>query len=317
MEIKKYAISEGLARAAKEAYSYFDYIPNSATNEYIGYIVEFGDAVDRLIERHGATPEQMEAVEYYADRYSMKLAAAINRDNSITARCPSVLIAGGSNFPVRKKEKQNKAHDKFMSECGDLFHPTSNYYFNKIHTLLSNKTIYSNDALAIEKLQNKLADIEENHAEMKAQNAHYRKHGTMKGYEGMTDEKAENMDAQIKASIWNNQPFPPYQLTSNTQEMKRIKKRIEEITKLKEEANKPIEDKYPRVDGVEVVENADAMRVQLIFDGKPDDETRAILKSNGFRWAPSFGAWQRQLTANGIAATKRVLAAISKTQQND
>ena len=48
------------------------------------------------------------------------------------------------------------------------------------------------------------------------------------------------------------------------------------------------------------------MRVQFIFDDKPDEETRELLKANGFRWAPSQGAWQRQLTPAGKAAAKRV-----------
>ena len=34
---------------------------------------------------------------------------SINQSNLIDARVPSILIAGGSNFPVRKKEKQNAA----------------------------------------------------------------------------------------------------------------------------------------------------------------------------------------------------------------
>ena len=41
------------------------------------------------------------------------------------------------------------------------------------------------------------------------------------------------------------------------------------------------------------------MRIQFIFEDKPDEETRNILKNNGFKWAPSQGAWQRQLTRNG------------------
>lgn len=58
---------------------------------------------------------------------------------------------------------------------------------------------------------------------------------------------------------------------------------------------------------MEVVENGEAMRIQLIFDDKPDEDTRTLLKSYGFRWSPSFGAWQRHLNANGVYATKTVL----------
>lgn len=49
----------------------------------------------------------------------------------------------------------------------------------------------------------------------------------------------------------------------------------------------------------------EAARVQLFFDGKPDDETRAKLKANGFRWSPRFGAWQRHNTPNGLAVARR------------
>lgn len=47
-------------------------------------------------------------------------------------------------------------------------------------------------------------------------------------------------------------------------------------------------------------------RLQIFFEEKPDGETRSALKSNGFRWAPSAGAWQRQLNDNAIYAAGRV-----------
>lgn len=35
-----------------------------------------------------------------------------------------------------------------------------------------------------------------------------------------------------------------------------------------------------------------------------------VLKENSFRWAPSQGAWQQQLTANGRYAARRVIEKI-------
>ena len=52
--------------------------------------------------------------------------------------------------------------------------------------------------------------------------------------------------------------------------------------------------------------NREDNRLQVFFDGKPDADTRAELKSSGFRWAPSVGAWQRQLTDNAIRAADRL-----------
>ena len=33
-------------------------------------------------------------------------------------------------------------------------------------------------------------------------------------------------------------------------------------------------------------------RLQLLFDEKPPEDQRRALKSEGFKWAPSQGAWQ-------------------------
>ena len=54
--------------------------------------------------------------------------------------------------------------------------------------------------------------------------------------------------------------------------------------------------------------NATVNRLQIFFEEKPDADLRSTLKGEGFRWAPSQGAWQRQLTDNAIRAAKRIKA---------
>ena len=54
--------------------------------------------------------------------------------------------------------------------------------------------------------------------------------------------------------------------------------------------------------------NTDANRLQIFFEEKPDEAARAELKSNGFRWSPKEGAWQRQLTSNAYYAADYVKA---------
>lgn len=67
--------------------------------------------------------------------------------------------------------------------------------------------------------------------------------------------------------------------------------------------------------GWELVRDPVAARVRFVFDGKPDEPTRDLLKSRGFRWAPSVGAWQRQDTANGLADAKRLARMLNENQQ--
>lgn len=68
--------------------------------------------------------------------------------------------------------------------------------------------------------------------------------------------------------------------------------------------------------GFSIERNQDKNRLQLKFDGKPDENTRKVLKSNGFRWAPSEGAWQRQLTGNAEYSLKRVQEQLKQVQNN-
>ena len=56
-----------------------------------------------------------------------------------------------------------------------------------------------------------------------------------------------------------------------------------------------------------LVWNRQIDRLQILFDGIPDDARRKELKSNGFRWSPKHKAWQRQLTMNAVRAAKRLL----------
>ena len=105
------------------------------------------------------------------------------------------------------------------------------------------------------------------------------------------------------ASNWRSdpRPFESYQLTNNNAEIRRVKARIEQLSKQAQQEFSGWE-----FDGGRVEMNREDNRLQVFFDGKPDADTRAELKSSGFRWAPSVGAWQRQLTDNAIRAADRL-----------
>ena len=306
--MNKYEINERLARNAKEMNSFSDYKENSATNEYNNYLNRFEEDVNDLIKHHpeNINDESLQLIEYYKDKYSKKLAFAINKYNSIETMMPSWLITGGGNFNCRKKQKQNNARDKFWSEYGNLFE-RENYYFNKIKNIITNKTIYSDDALAIEKLETKIDGLKEYHEKMKNVNAYYKKHKTLDNCEYLTDKEINELKRHMAMFTYYSQPYPSFELTNNNQNIHRLMDRLENLKKLKQRADKPTESKYQNVDGLEVIEDADDMRIRLIFDNIPDAETRDMLKNNGFKWSPKNSAWQRQLTSNGIYATKKVL----------
>ena len=286
--MKYYTINEEAAARAKEMYSFFEYKHGTKTAEY-------KSQVDEAYSYAEALPEEVrEKGLYMADKYAQRLADWYNRLFSIEMRCPSVMIAGGSNFPVRKKEKQVAALDKHYALYGEL-----QAYKEKIRKLVhSANIIKSGDADAIDKLKAKIEKAEKLQATMKAVNAYFRKHGTLKGY---GDGEYDNVTIDSMYGV----PFPPYCLTNNNAKIRSAKQRIKELEEAKASARG--EDVETGIEGLKIVENTEAMRIQLIFDDKPSAEVRDVLKSYGFRWSPKVAAWQRHLNSNGKYAVKKVL----------
>jgi len=62
-----------------------------------------------------------------------------------------------------------------------------------------------------------------------------------------------------------------------------------------------------KFNGGELLVNVELNRVQIIFYSIPSPEIRTELKSCGFKWARSQGAWQRQRTTNAINTAKRFI----------
>lgn len=300
MSTKYYPINEELARRAKEMISFSDYKDGSATAAYRNMVDEASQIAERQKKR--VDPMYHEKIGSLLDTYARKLADNLNKENSITTRCPSILIAGGSNFPVRKKEKQNAALDRNMQEYREI-----QGILDKIKSV-GTGGISADDPMAIEKLRKKLERLEKHQEVMKAANAAIRMKDTVKGDARLSalGYSPDEIKQLREPDFFGRIGYPSYALSNNNANIKRVRDRIADLERRKTEA--PPEGWT--FDGGEVVINTDANRVQIIFDEKPDSDLRSNLKSNGFRWAPSQGAWQRQLTENAISATRKIVNSI-------
>ncbi len=118
IQVRYYPINEAAAKRAKEMNSFSDYTPGSATREYKSLVDQAAEIAENQKKR--VDPSFHEKIDALLDTYSKRLAANMNNGFVIDARVPSVLIAGGSNFPTRKKEKQNAARDKNYGEWKDM-----------------------------------------------------------------------------------------------------------------------------------------------------------------------------------------------------
>ena len=301
MERIYFDINEKMAKHAKAMWSFSEYRPGSTTEEYKSYVNEAYDLADEV-----AAKDEKAGVRAYAvaERYSKRMAEYFNRDISINLMCPSVMICGPANFPVKKKNRQIAAFDsnrEFFNETQKLL--------DKIKSISNgSELIKSSDEDCIERLEYKLETLKTLQEKMKAVNAALRKKDIEDGNLDLMElGYTEDDIKEIRTpDIIGRIGYPAYRLQNNNQEIHRIEERINSLKTVKERGTTEEEN-----EGYTYKEDTELMRIQFIFDDKPDEETRKILKQYGFRWAPSQGAWQRQLTSNGQRSAKFVKKALS------
>jgi len=297
-------INETAARRAHDANSFRTFEPGRATSEYWEYVTEAREIA--LAQKERVDPIHHDKIDYWLDVYKRRLAEVLNRGYEIDARVPSIMIAGPSRFPIRAKEKQNAARAKNMQEWREV-----EAILDKIRGI-GTGGISSDDPDAVAKLKEKLLKAETLQNFMKDARAHYRKNETMAGF--VADDEAQRWDTEIAAGRFGS-PFAEWQLQNNNAEINRIRQRIAKLEKQAAlsvaAASRPGHEGY-QFDGGEVIYNYAMNRLQIKFADKPDEAMRGKLKHNGFKWAPSQEAWQRQLTDNAKGAAKRLFTPICK-----
>lgn len=293
--MKYYNINEAAARTANDANSFYEYKPGKATEEYRAEVDEVYSLADAKADK---MPEESDRAYYLADKFSRDYAAWLNEGYRIESMCPSVMVSGGGNFPVRRKQKQNDARDRHMAKYDRIMGIKDR--IRKLGT----GPIKSGDANAIEKLEAKLEKLEDRQDIMKRANAYWRKHKTLEGMDGISEEEREEIE-EYSTRLELSQPFASFELSNNNAKIRNTRERIE---RLKREKEAPKQDRTTTINGEEcqVIENSEIMRLQLIFDGKPEDKTREILKHKGFKWSRKNSAWQRQLTDNARIALEQI-----------
>jgi hypothetical protein len=194
---------------------------------------------------------------------------------------------------------RNKIHNTFGKsfEAQDK----AKYYEHKAETIENSQAIFSDDPQAIEKLKIKLADLQESQEFMKAANKCIKKKDKA-GFLKIRHATEKMWDQLNTPDPMGRVGFAGYSLQNNNAEMTRVKKRM---ALLEKQVSR--ETTETTINGVRLVENVGANRVQLFFDGKPAEEVRKRLKANGFRWCPSENAWQRHLNNCGVWIARELL----------
>lgn len=180
-------------------------------------------------------------------------------------------------------------------------------YYRQKAKAVGHAGISSDDPEAVQKLQAKLDKLTQLQERMKAVNRAIRKHGKAGQAaqvaalveQGFTEDQAAQL---LVPDSLGRVGMADYQLKNNNANIRRLRKRIEQLRKVA--SWEPME---RECEGFTYREDPEENRVMFIFPGKPDEDTRSALKANAFKWSPARGAWVRKMTANGIGAGRRLM----------
>jgi hypothetical protein len=265
----------------------------------------------RKMERaYNAAPEDRQAMfvsafNDVADRYAGMTRAYL----SSHSRVMSTMIAGPSNFPVASQRKKSDAADKKLHDAAEYLNKAPARLLKVLRGRIDNSL---NSQLA--EAETKLKAREDDQAQMKAVNtAHgkFLKDPASLDKTGFSESLKKTIREYKPNYSWEPHPYPPYSLSNNNAEIRRMRARVDELKRRAEQADESTEQEEAHAEDenmpVRMVRNAELGRLQLLFDGKPTDEVRGALKAAGFRWSPSNSAWQRQLTDNAVYAANQII----------
>lgn len=289
---------------AYSAHAGSSFIPDQrATQVRDGYAATLQGLYDEL-SKHATTDDQRLTlgVEFarFRDGYRKRYLAYL----ASQSRTYSVMISGPSNFPTRRMEKRNRVVDKRRDELVEFLPRAKAAMLKTLHPEL--RPIMAGDSDATQRLQAKIAEAEECQNRMRAANAAIRKH------------KKAGADAQTAALValgfresiarelltpdfCQRLGFADYQLTNNNANIRRMRERLEGIAR-----NQAAEETVTAGENARVEDCPADNRVRLFFPGKPAEAIRSTLKSSGFRWSPTIGAWQAYRNTWTINTANRI-----------
>jgi len=271
-------------------------------------------------EKKTKTPNRyQERQDARRQRYLDLAAANREKGNAAYSRAQGILSHIPAGQPILIGHHSERRHRGAIARVDRLldvaFGETASKadYFESRAAAVGNAGISSDDPTALEQLQEKLNERTRDQEDMKKANAVIRRH-LKKGPDaatkalidelGMTEKKARYI---LEPDCFGGVGYAKYRLSNNSAEIRRLQKRIDDLKK-----RDSVEEVREEHEGFTYLTDKEDNRIHFIFPGKPDDETRALLKGNGFKWSPTRGAWVRQISNAGLYAASRVKAALTK-----
>lgn len=297
------------------ALSFFpDHHATAAIDSARNMLEKFRAFVDKIAQEGGAIDADSEF-----ETYRQRCVSLFRRAWATEGGCMSSFITGPSKFPVAKNAKRMASRDRAYAAITE-------------HATAARKAVErrawphghpdgpvrGSNPDAPEILRERIANAKAQQERMRDVN------------KAIRAAKPKTPDAQAEAvrlltgwpwaicrkliepDFCGRVGFADYELTNNSANIRRMEQRLAVIENRREQGDRASE--HNTTEGaVRVERDTTADRIKLIFPGKPSAKARDMLKSRGFRWSPTAGAWQRHLNNADIWAAECAL----KDLQND
>lgn len=289
---------------ARQAHSGTSFTPEKqAEQERDGYAQTLAADYEMLLKYTEGKPGAIETLNAEFSRYREGYRQRTLKHLHSKARCLSWMITGPSNFPTARNEKRNRMEHKRCEELIDFRKRALNAITKTLCPEL--RPIMAGDSDACQRLQANIEEAEKLQEIMKACNHAIRsqwKNGEPAVIAalvalGRSEALAREM---IQPGKFGGMGFASFELTNNGANIRRMKQRLESISRNQASQATEVQGQNAQIEDCP----ADN-RIRLFFPGKPDQDTRSRLKSKGFRWSPTIGAWQAYRNSGTIETAKR------------
>lgn len=290
---------ENLKETARRSFAHVSFSPerrgDSVVNDYGNELLEDIETIKQAAAKFDQEPAA--AIARYTEKYKRYITNWLHSQSN----CVSAFIAGPSNFPVRQQQKRHQWAENKYTE------------FREWRTRVLRKICKSfapavTPLTELEKakidLANRVALQAMYHRINKAYNAYVKKPETLEVSDLPDKYKAviRHFDPQRQ---WYKKPIAPFEFSNNNANIKRLEGRVKEL-EAKTAKHVAGEQKEQVINGVRIVDNYEADRVQMFFDGKPAQEIIDKLKKRGWRWSPFGMCWQRKITVDAQYSAKDI-----------
>jgi hypothetical protein len=272
------------------------------------------------LQESAESPEQRAILDAemkaYKDGYTKRYTAWLGAKSRIV----SPMIAGPSNFPVRRMEKANRAEDVRRRELEDFTTRAQSSIYRKLQRGRTPEAAHAQELATVTRSIDRSITWTR---EAESGRTFYDRSSAAASISGKISRLAKNGQVELVRDLLDHlrdqqdtlrKPlFTPRHSVWNLEETARQQRLATTAKAASAKAGAAAAD----YKSGEIERDFDNNRVRIRFhNGKPSDAIRSQLKGSGWRWSPSNSAWQRMNTENSVYAAKRILQSADEEQKS-